>query len=82
MEHFHSQVFHKVDSFLISDVSETTRTSTTKDLVNLAFDLRTEVIIFEVTHKPGYQLKARYESQIDPLLQICPKHTAIFCRPV
>ena len=36
------------------------RQNTTKDIVNLAFDLRTEIIIFEVTHKPGYQLKARF----------------------
>ena len=47
------KIFHKVDSFMVTDVSESQRSSTTKDIVNLAFDLRTEVIIFEVTHKPG-----------------------------
>ena len=55
--HVLSQVINKIDSFMISDVSEGERTSSTKDIVNLAFDLRTEVIIFEVTHRPGYQLK-------------------------
>ena len=55
--HVLSQVINKIDSFMISDVSESERTSSTKDIVNLAFDLRTEVIIFEVTHRPGYQLK-------------------------
>ena len=55
--HVLSQVINKIDSFMISDVSESDRTSSTKDIVNLAFDLRTEVIIFEVTHRPGYQLK-------------------------
>ena len=55
--HVQSQVINKIDSFMISDVSESERTSSTKDIVNLAFDLRTEVIIFEVTHRPGYQLK-------------------------
>lgn len=45
---------------MISDVALENKEHTTVDLANLAFDLRTEAILFEISHRPGYQLKARF----------------------